>query len=248
VIPPITPFDDGGTLALDGLLARPLASAPMGEPIEVLKALLAQGVGTIRGVPEHSQLLHAAPTVSGDSVFANDGERISAWDRFTLTLRWRKRIDTPIDTTIPYFGAGVPALEDMTRVSVSEPYVVAVTGLALVGRHAPQRTLTCFDTRTGAVVWSRTATQISPLFDESVLRGAPIIDQGAVVVAAIKQSQQKRLVGISLAGVDLATGVTLWVRPLASIGALPWGTSRAGGGDESLASQGVTYRGDRLGV
>lgn len=239
------PFSGAQSISLDGMLPRPLASDTIGEPNDAIAAM-SVSVPT-RGVPESALVLHAAPTVSGDTVYVNDGERLSAWDRFTLTLKWRRRIDTEINQGQQVYSA--PAmLEDMSRIVISEPWAVATTGFSLLGRPSPERTITVLNARTGDPAWSRTVLQMSPTFEDSMLRGAPIVDQGTVVAAVLKQSQQRRLVSISLVGLDLATGDTRWIRTLGSIGALPWGTWRFGGGDEATSQNGIVYRTDRLGV
>lgn len=237
------PFDSGEALHLQGLLERPLASDRIGEPIDALRAMVAGSMP--REVPESAMVLHAAPTVSGDLVYVNDGERVSAWDRFTLTLRWRQHVDAPPSISTSFAAS---SLEEMNRVTVQEPWAVAVTGLSLLGRQTPERTVTAFDARSGDALWSKTIMQISPQFDESMLRGTAIIDEGTAIVTAVKQSQQKRLVGMYLIGMDIPTGATRWVRTIASIGSLPWSNGRLGAGDESVAEQGIVYRGDRLGV
>jgi len=237
-------FGVGDALLLDGLLERPLASDRIGEPIDTLRSLVAGSM--LRDVPETAMTLHAAPSVSGDLVYVNDGERVSAWDRFTLTLRWRQHVDSPPSMSTAFAAAST--LEEMNRVAVQEPYAVAVTGLSLLGRPTPERTVTAFDARTGDALWSRTLLQISPQFDESMLRGSAVIEEGTVIVAAVKQSQQKRMVGLYLIGLDAATGETKWIRTAGSIGSLPWSNGRQGAGDETIADRGILYRSDRLGV
>ncbi len=241
----IDPFTPAGPTGLAGLLPRPLASASIGEPMEQLRSYATQI--SIRGLPDSAVTLHAAPSVSGDTVFVHDGRRITAWDRFTLAMKWRRHIDAPLSHGGSMYSSPL-SLEDMSRITVQDPWLIAVTGVSMIGAQSPERTITRFDARDGSVVWTRTLGSMGAMFDESAVRGAAVVDQGVVVIAAVKQSQQKRLVSVSLIGLDLQTGETRWTRTLGSIGSLPWSNWRIGGGDESAVRAGVTYRSDRLGV
>lgn len=239
------PFTPAGPTGLTGLLPRPLASASIGEPMEQLRSYATQI--SVRGLPDTALTLHAAPSVSGDTVYVHDGRRITAWDRFTLAMKWRRHIDAPLSPGGSMYSSPL-SLEDMSRITVQEPWLIAVTGVSMIGAQSPERTITRFDSRDGSVVWTRTLGSIGPMFDESAVRGTAVVDQGVVIVAAVKQSQQKRLISVSLIGLDLDTGQTCWTRTLGSIGSLPWSNWRIGGGDESAVRAGVTYRSDRLGI
>ncbi|MEM1424118.1 MAG: hypothetical protein AAGH64_08960, partial [Planctomycetota bacterium] len=80
-LPPVrTAFSDAGPVRIDGVLSQPLSSRETGT----LPAAVAE-IARQRGerLPPAARLLHSAPVVVGDTVYANTTETITAWDRFT---------------------------------------------------------------------------------------------------------------------------------------------------------------------
>ncbi|MCP6768950.1 hypothetical protein NL529_29310, partial [Klebsiella pneumoniae] len=73
------------------------------------------------------------------------------------------------------------------------------------------------------------------------------ITEGTVIVAARKYQPERRLVSLTLAGLDQQTGELRWARPVGSAGSLPFVVQTLGA-DGMTVSDGVIYRSDRLGV
>lgn len=240
-----SPFDVASAIDTRGLLSKPLWSVPF-SPLHVEEG--AQDANN-RGVgAEQSRRppqLYVFPTVAGDTVYVNTGTSIAAWDRFTLTPRWPIR-----EFTAPPFSAldSRSEIEDSATIAVSEPWIVATSGLTRrnVPRSGDPR-IHGLDAHTGRILWSVDVEGLDPSLEEAWVRGPAIIDQGVAVVAAIKQVQQRRLVSVTLLGLDVATGRLLWRRPLASAGALPHGQQEIMSTVGALW-RGLTIRTDRVGL
>ncbi|MBL0927249.1 MAG: PQQ-binding-like beta-propeller repeat protein, partial [Phycisphaerales bacterium] len=240
----VGPLSASQALSFEGLLAKPMASDRLGDPIERFEELWPRG--NDRSIPDSARFLHALPTVAGDAVLVNDSRTISCWDRFTLALRWRLRIDTPIGEQL--VQANATSIADPLAVAVAGQVAVTLTGIEVRGQMNPERVVTAVHIPTGRVLWTATRQQLgSEALDESVFRGPVAIDQGVVVVAASKNSVMKRLEGGQLVGLDLETGRLRWVRSLASIGVVPWG-GMTPPIDGTAVHGGVAYRVDQLGV
>lgn len=243
------PLDLGAHAELSGMLQRPLASEFMGLTLNEVQTLATRGGGQ-RGVPTTASVLQAIPTVAGDTLYINDSETISAWDRFTLSKRWRVRVEPPPG---PFMSspAGGPGLEDCNWVQAEGRRLLTVGGLAASMRAVSERTISVLDTRDGRVLWSttlsRAATTSAPVLAECFPRGPAIIHEGVAVVSASRSSVEKRLQGAYMLAFDLESGRVLWARNLGSQGVVPWGSSGFPA-DISTARAGVVYRADRIGV
>ncbi len=211
-------------------------------------------------VPAMARELLILPSVSGDSVYVTDGTMISCWDRFTLTPRWTV---SPGVADAPQrdlgmrgdrrrmMGMGVnwgARGEDLCTVAVSGRTLVAATGRANSGsRTDGDDRVHGLDTATGRVRWSVRLDALDESLEEATVRGPIQIAEGVAVVPARKYLPDRRLVSLSLIGLDLATGELRWVRPVGSAGSMPW-VLQSMGADGSAIESGVVYRGDRLGV
>lgn len=240
------PLEPGPASDLSGVLPRPLASEFLGASLEGLTAMTTRGMQQ-RGIPERASVLQAVPAIAGDNVYLNDSETITAWDRFTLSKRWRVRIEPP-SAIVQMATSGGMGLEDCNWVAVQGHRLATIGGLAMVSRAQTERAISVLDTRDGRVLWSTTLSQIGPeVLAECFPRGPVVIDQGVVVVSAARNSIEKRLQGAFLIGLDLQTGEMRWARNLGSMGAVPWGMN-AFPADVSVVRAGVIYRADRVGV
>ncbi|MEO1130732.1 MAG: PQQ-binding-like beta-propeller repeat protein, partial [Planctomycetota bacterium] len=239
-----TPFQVGPQVDLDGIVSKPLASRRMGEPIDGVRRL--QNEETRRSIPELARVLHAVPMLADDVVYVNDSETISAWDRFTLTRKWRTSIIGTIEG-----GGGVTGrigVEDVNSVVFADPYIVTLTGLSVRSQNARERALCALDPNTGVLIWRTSISEMGePALDGADLRGPAIVDQDTVILAAIREVTRQRLLSVSLVGFDLATGQLKWHRSLGSIGFVPWALVPEAA-DAPLTSEGVTYRADRIGI
>jgi len=204
---------------------------------------------------ERIELPWVMPTVVGDLVLVNDGEYLSAWDRFTLAMRWRIRPpntsatqeEGPYTAGINYRQSLGQSLEDASFITPAGPLALAVTGLARNGVREGDPRLHAVEIGTGRLVWSVAVEGLDPLLAAGSLRGPPLIDADTVVVCVRTFVQFKRLQSAAMVGLDLYTGQARWVRPLASAGTLPYRRPTAVA-DLGVAHQGVIYRVDELGT
>lgn len=233
--------------SLGDVLPRPLASEFLGASLEGVDFLSSRIVQNQRGVSDRAAVLHAVPTIAGDSLYINDSETITAWDRYTLSRRWRVRIEPP--TTVAMVNAsGGLGIEDCNWTAVEGRRLATVSGLTMLQRTQSERAISVLDTRDGRVLWTTTLSQLGPaVLAECFPRGPVVIDQGVVVVSAARNSIEKRLQGAIMLGLDLETGRLLWWRNLGSLGVVPWGMGSFPA-DISVASSGIAYRADRTGV
>ncbi len=236
-------FEPSPPLELEEMLSRPLASEVLGEPLDMLAGLNTRN--TARRLPPNATILHALPTVYEDSVIVNDSVTISSWNRFTLNLNWRTRVEAPLLTESMGTSYGV---DDLSTVQVADGVVVAVTGLSVSGRSAPERYVIALDAQTGRQLWGTTLAELNlPGQEGAVLRGRPTIDQGVIVLNAVRHSRQQRVISTVALGLDLRSGELLWHRPIASIGVQPYGWN-VPAVDAGLAGNGMVYRTDTVGV
>lgn len=247
----VTPMDSTGMVELSGLLSKPLWSEALeGKP------------GALDELPEPEQqadgapfstavALRVFPTVSGDTIYINTGEDVSAWDRLTLTPRWARKMYAEVGA--PDGGRGAArfvggAFKDTSSVTAWGPWLAYTTGIAREARREGDARVHLIDAATGRDAWSTAVATLDPTLAESWVRGPAIIDEGVVIVAAVKHSQQRRLSSVQLVGLDVATGDALWRRPLGSAGSLPYGASPIEAADAGIVRRGVTIRSDRVGV
>lgn len=239
-----TPYAAAGAVELRGLLPRPLWSDFTGESAATGASRSVPDRAAARQIPADAQALYTMPLVAGDAVYLNSGQSISAWNRFTLSVLWRVRVDIGRSAII-----NPPRdMEEALGLACDGERVIALTGLPIqYDQAASRRALLALDAQSGRVLWTRTVDELGdPALQESMLSGPPIIDQGVIVLTAIKQVPRRRLNSAYMIGVDAATGRLLWTTQLGSMGALPYGV-RPLAGDLSTVRAGVAYRSDRIG-
>jgi outer membrane protein assembly factor BamB len=246
-------LDAQAPLSTAGLIAKPLWTAAVTNTGagEGIPAYLPR-VGNLP-VPINGRTLTMFPTVANDLVYVNDGQVVSAWDRFTLTPRWNfsapaqaeddQRNQFGFPRNMGMGGAG----EDVATVAVHGRTVVAATGRAGGSFREGDFALHGLDAFTGRVRWSSTLTALDPTLGDAVVRGPIVIDQGVALLAARRVAPERRVVSLALMGVDVLTGRLRWSRPIGSAGSIPWVT-QATGTEGSLVDRGVAFRADRLGV
>lgn len=246
-LPPTTPalnaYDRSPSVSLDGMLSRPLASDALGDVSDLLQSMIGRYAN--RRLPEQALVLHALPTIYRDQVIVNDSVTVSSWNRFTLKLNWRIRVDAPLVTDAMGTTFGV---DDLSSVQIVDGVVVAVTGLSLSGRSAPERYVIAIDAETGNQLWGTTLSDLDvPEFSGAVIRGRPSIDQGVIVLNTIRHTREQRVINSSVFGLDLRSGELIWHRPAASIGVQPYGWN-VPAVDASSSGSGLTFRTDIIGV
>jgi outer membrane protein assembly factor BamB len=255
---PLTPLP---VLNADGMVPKPLwtvnlsqadsASPEIGAPIAGVKA-------NAQAVPVAARDLLLLPSVSGDTVFVNDGSTVEAWDRFTLTPKWKVSpgiADAPqpepgIRGNRAFFGRnvyGMAPMEELGTVCVAGRTVIASTGRATSGIGEGDDRVHAIDAGTGRVLWSVHVPELDAQIAASSVRGPIVVVENTVVFAARKMQQERRLMSLSLVGLSLATGELQWVRPIGSAGSPP-NQMQGDGNDAISVHQGMVYRVDRLGV
>lgn len=250
--PAISPLSAGASLDLAELVSTPLCSAdlrPGGE------AEPEDQIVTRRSRPV-VEFPYIFPLVVGDTVYTTDGLWISAWDRFTLTPRWRTKprgADNEREGLEEQYAAAAYRqnrsrdVEEATTLAVCGRLLVAATGLVADGGRSGDPRLHALDTRTGRVLWSSYIDELDPQLDESSSRGPAVFEGDLAVVAVRKISQSKRFASAFLVGIDMADGSARWVRLAGSAGWLAYG-GRGQWTDWPTLHRGVVYRVDELGV
>jgi len=261
--PPVTPLREIPSLEAQGLMERPLQSVWLSAEAEA-EAELARLQDRRSRLAVPSEDAWTYPTVSGDAVYTNDGRCVAAWDRFTLQPLWKlvtRAPDESADSLTPGAllapGRPVPnrarngrfntsGVDDADTVAVAGSVVVACTGLTgRDGRDGDGR-IHAIDARTGRPMWSVSPGLQDPALAQAFVRGTVLIDGDTVVCALRKPSNNRRVAGAFLAGLDLWTGELRWARLLGSAGWVYQRGQRAGG--VPVADRGVIYATDDLGV
>lgn len=239
-------LEAGPSVALDDLVARPLATAPMPRPAPSAEPD-PRSTPTRRAAGRFTPLHYVLPTVTPDAVFINDGRTVSAYERFTLGLIWRTDYaDDDRRTQTSHVTSGRNAIEDLAAVAVSGRSAVAVGGIATRGVREDDDRAHAFDARTGEPRWSIGVEDLSPTLAEGSFRGPATINQGVAVFGVMKSIKERRLLSFYLVGVDLMSGRPRWTRPLGSSGTLPYGAV-AKIADLPVLADGLIYQMDSLG-
>ncbi|MBX3358432.1 MAG: PQQ-binding-like beta-propeller repeat protein [Phycisphaeraceae bacterium] len=257
----LSPLDHQAPVSLTGMLLSPLWSVPVGTgPVAPI------GGRSIGDVPAFAQGLWILPTLSDETVYANDGNTISAWDRFTLSRLWSTTPQVELDqglaarelegrrTRFPLRPRGALGIEDAATVTVAGRDILTVTGVAgpgiLPGAQESRRTsegIHAIDSKTGQVRWSVAPIELDQVLTDTSVRGPLAVSEGTVIAGARRASQSQRLTSLYLLGLEQGTGRLRWKRLVGSAGSLPYG-SPPSLRDGSEVVEGVVYRGDQLGV
>lgn len=234
-----------GAGALEGLVSRSLHSAELTElvPGDFVEPDPNQAAARV-------ELGWTLPTIAGADLYTNDGLTLTSFDRFTLRPRWRVVEPMPADadgrTRQSRARIGRIA-EDSGTVTVGEAFVYAALGpLRPVAEESVGRVV-CVDRATGRMVWSVVPGRLSEELAGAEPRGPLVLDGGVLVVGARKNLRTRRLVSLTLLGLDARTGELLWSRSLGSAGSLPFqqSTQLSEGG---VLRDGVVYWTDKVGL
>jgi outer membrane protein assembly factor BamB len=203
------------------------------------------------------------PTVQGDVVYVNDGERITAWDSATLGQVWQV---SPTRTSaalrqfnddngfFPNAQPGAFMKDDVASVTILNGIAIAVTGQPENGMRRGDKRVHAIEIASGKLLWSVDPAFLSPKLQNAdgsspaSVRGPAVIDADTVVLA-LRRTRQFMRGDTSLyeVGLSLYTGNLKWVRLIASVGNQPWGRV-SGRPDGAIVHQGVVYRGDEMGL
>ncbi len=246
---PVTP---GPASTLDSLVNGPLQSVFLSADAAVeFRANLE--VPRDDGLPAW-RIAWTFPAIVGDAVVVNDGRAVTAFDRFTLSPLWRKDFSQAAleeasepGTEFPRGAIGVTRVEEANSVSAAEGVVVASMGiLSQQAREGEDTRIHAIELATGRDLWALTPGAVADPLRLAEVRGPVTIDQSTAVITFRKDSAARRLISTYLAGVDLWTGRTRWVRLVGSAGSI--GSFGTRPGETPVAHQGIVYRADDYGL
>ncbi len=248
------------------IVAQPLSTVPFGMVEANENGGGGGGARSSDDAPVFGRSLRVFPALLGDTVFVSSGDRVSAFDRFTLSPRWTRGLaDVPgvfgkvrEDERGGGGGGGGGgfrqrfggALSDDARVlTVSGSLLLAVASADAENSSDTRQALAALEPGTGRLLWSRAVQEIDPQLERGMVRGPVMLDpSGTVAAVAVRKNQRdRRLNALYLAVVETADGTPRWSTLVASIGALPFLPSGQMG-DGALIADGVIYAVDRLGV
>ncbi|MEM9373366.1 MAG: PQQ-binding-like beta-propeller repeat protein, partial [Planctomycetota bacterium] len=191
----------------------------------------------------------AIPTIAGGHVLTADGYTVSCFDRFTLRPRWRVRGaggDSEPGTRELRSRIG-RTVEDSSSVTVDGPDAFATLGLAKSDAGRAASRVLRIDIESGRVAWSVVLGELDEALRGAEPRGPVVVDGDVVIVGARKNQRTRRLVGLTLVGLDRETGALRWMQAVGSAGSLPFQqpTHTAEGG---VLYDGTVYWSDKIGL
>lgn len=192
------------------------------------------------------------PTVAGDTILINDTATLSAWDRYSLRLRWRADILGDRDSIDDLAGV---RQEPQTWRTVEAPNTVAVdarAAYASMGRHtagAPDVAagILAVDLASGQRLWATDTRNIDPRYALANVRGGPVVGEGRVIFGLREDNRAGRQMASALVGLDTLTGEPAWMRSLGSAGT-GWSRSNRSVGAGGVIEDGVVYWYEPMGI
>lgn len=216
---------ESGSLSLDGIVSKPIAQSQLTEP-PASDDFTSQGDQPQSGAVTQPKPW-AVPVIYGDRLLTNDGVTISCFDRFTLRPIWRVKTTSTEDEELDRTSIGIRSrlartIEDVSTVTVHEGIVYVAAGLTRSGGRSGDNRLLALDLETGTTLHQTTLEQLNPTLIQASIRGAVIIDDDTIIVAARKHLSRERLVALSLVGIDRYSFDHKWTREIGSAGTLPF--------------------------
>lgn len=192
------------------------------------------------------------PTVAGDTILINDTGTLSAWDRYSLRLRWRADILGDEESIRDLAGV---RREPQTWRTVEAPNTVAVdarAAYASMGRHtsgAPDVAagIIAVDLASGQRLWTTDTRNLDPRYALANARGGPVAGEGRVIFGLREDNRAGRQVATALVGLDALTGEPAWMRSLGSAGT-GWSRSNRNVGAGGVIEDGVVYWYEPMGI
>ncbi len=248
--PPRSPLEPGSSIRVQDIPK---------EPLQSVELRLARDANAVPDVARRARAVvtpSVFPTIAGDLAILNDGTRIGAYDRQTLSLVWQVTppaipgaVPDPEQLAQP-IGFSTP-VEDVLSTAVSGGgrggVVVACTGLPVSGRRSGDARVHGVDLATGEILWSVDPATLDGALRGASVRGPAVIDADTVVLTLRKPGTFTRVSGLYMVGLDLYSGSMRWMRLVASVGRLPWNNSQRRA-DATLLHKGILYRADDMGV
>lgn len=250
LVPSVGPMSPGPDTDVAGIVPQPLASALL-SPAD-MRTTTAESQPFPPGFMNKDRVFSwSLPVATEDAIYTNDGDSVSAWDRFTLRQLWRVERREPT-TDDPFQQIDLRRrqsrrVEDTSEVTVAGDRLIAVTGLAVGGDRQGDGRVHCIDRESGQVLWSADVAAADPQLAESSVRGPVEVVENTVVVTARKSARERRIISVYMVGFDLKDGSLRWVRLVGSAGALPFQTS-ARFPERMSSRHGIVYRSDEIGM
>ena len=231
-------------------LQPPDLSGIVGTPLSVVTLPIAGPWAAQSSRTATRRTFWALPAILDNLTIINDGEAITAYDRFTLRSRWSFPVRT--NTNAPTADADrsrnrTRLIEDPTTITVHRGRVLAAMGTVISGRREGDPSIVCLDAGNGNVLWRVRPDQLGPETTGSSVRG-PIAVFGETVIVMLRRNERsRRTISVALAGLDLNTGVMKWHRFVGSVGALPY-QQQTRSPQAVAIIEGVAYATDEIGI
>ncbi|MGD1917058.1 MAG: PQQ-binding-like beta-propeller repeat protein [Phycisphaerales bacterium] len=192
------------------------------------------------------------PKVAGDTILINDGGTLSAWDRFSLRLRWRASLIRDQETIedLAEFRKQAQtwrSIESPSSVAVDARAAYASMGLHLANTPDLESGILAVDLESGATLWNAQTRSIDPRYPFADVQGELVAGEGRVVLGMREDNRAGRQLATALVGLDALTGEPAWVRTLGSTGT-GWSRSTRSVGAGGVIADGVIYWFEPLGV
>ena len=192
------------------------------------------------------------PKIAGDTILLNDGATLSAWDRFSLRLRWRASMHRDAQSIGDLADFRMQpqtwrSIESPSTVAVDARAAYASMGLHLANSPDLEPGIIAVDLKTGKKLWSTETRSLDPQYPFADVHGEPVAGEGRVVFGLREDNRAGRQVATALVGLDVLTGESAWVRTLGSTGT-GWSRSNRTVGTGGELVDGVMYWYEPLGI
>lgn len=244
-------------------LSKPLATAPFIDSFVPIQPPRFGGMlNQLETIPPYLREGRFWPLVTSTSVVVMQDEQLTAFDRISLRPLWsieplRALIGlgepgndvTQIDRATGLRGVNPLHWEEVKQAAAIEPLVFAIAGRDIEGfrDNEGDELLIALDIATGQPRWYRSVQGLDESLATAVVRGPLVVSEGLLHLSLARRQPERRQSGALQAAVDPWTGTLAWIAPVGSSGALPFARTTQIA-DVALASEGIIYRSDRMGV
>lgn len=174
---------------------------------------------------DDGSLLTVAPVVDGDRVYLSEGHVVSAVDRLSRRVRWKKSLTSGEDLE-------VAPIADRSELTVAGDLLIVLTGHGAERRRTGGGRVVALERETGEVRWERSFATLEPLDPDGseglFPHGAAVAVDDTLVVMARKVNARQESVA-SLVGLEIETGRPRWLTYLAGAGSRPMSNMRGFG-------------------
>lgn len=193
------------------------------------------------------------PLIRGDVVFVGDGVSFAAWDRYTLSARWRVRPQSPPpprDLSQLNRDRGLWGELALVRgITVSGELLFGATGRNTLSGQIGDPRMHAVRHETGEFAWSWSPMSLGAGYHAFVPTGLPLVFEDTLVFSIEKQMHDERVWALQLVGLEASTGRVRWARAISAVGSLPY-DPRTGDFRASVPAMhdGIIYRAEAMGV